>query len=107
MVHKENPGRQLPQGPLIEQPDESKNEQPSVQPFLLNSEQGQYVVLHRLNQVAPQECISWLKQNGPESFKERLQGIKMCFEPCEDKPQQWDPVDPNTCKKFLHEFFKN
>lgn len=104
---KEHPGKQLPQGPLAEQSNEQKNDQPTVQPFLLNSEQGQYVVLHRLNEVAPQECISWLKQNGPESFKERLHGIKMCFEPCKNQPQQWNPVDDNTCKKFLHDFFKH
>lgn len=100
------PDQQLPQGPLLEQENPCP-ETPAVQPFLLNSEQGQYVVLHRLNQVAPQECISWLKQNGPESFKERLNGLNMCFEPKRETTRQWKPVDPNTCKHFLHQFFKN
>jgi hypothetical protein len=105
--HRETfPGKTLPVSPI--EPEQKENEETQaqhVQPFLLHSEEGQYVVLHRLNEVAPKECISWLKKNGPESFKDRLSGIKLCFEPASSEESRWNPVDKNSAKKFVHDFF--
>ncbi len=108
-----HPGEPLPIESLVPtrlgggQDGETPQTSEGVQPFLMHSDEGQYVVLHRLNEVAPQECVSWLQQNGPESFKKRLEGIKLCLEPNSAKQQQWEPVDKNTCRQFLHDFFKH
>ena len=106
--HRETfPGKPLPVSPIEpeQKEDALRDQAQNVQPFLLHSEEGQYVVLHRLNEVAPKECISWLKKNGPESFKDRLSGIKLCFEPASSEESQWNPVDKNSAKKFVHDFF--
>ena len=80
-----------------------------AQPFVLTSDTGQYVVLHRVNEVAPPECISWLKKNGPDSFKSLLGKMKqtVVFEPVTDCQQAWAPVDTNTAKHFVHNFFQS
>lgn len=80
---------------------------PTAQPFVLTSETGQYMVLHRLNEVAPQECVSWLKQNGQDSFKTMLKDIKqpVIFEPSTRGTDTWTPVDKETTKRFVHAFF--
>ena len=100
------PNSRPPVAPLANEP-EPEVQQTTAQSFLLQSDQGQYVVLHRLNEVAPQECISWLKKNGPESFKNRLEGVKLCFEPLKDGTNTWNPVDRQTSKRFLHTFFND
>ena len=100
------PTSDFPVEPLTEEKTEPSNEC-AAQPFLLESEEGQYLVLHRLNEVAPKECISWLKKNGPDSFKNRLQNVKLCFEPCNEGQNNWGPVDRETSKRFVHDFFRN
>lgn len=104
-----NPGQKLPITPLTEEKTQNDNNEtpPGAQPFLLQSDEGQYLVLHRLNEVAPKECISWLKKIGPESFKNRLNDIKLQFDPCKDGINQWTPVDKETSKRFVHQFFNN
>ena len=80
-----------------------------AQPFVLTSDTGQYVVLHRVNEVAPPECITWLKQHGPDGFKTMLSNLKQTtvFEPVTECPKTWKPVDTNTAKQFVHEFFQH
>lgn len=89
--------------PTTEQPD------PQTQPFVLTSDTGQYMVLHRVNEVAPPECISWLRQNGPDSFKDILSSLPKTiqFKPTSKGEDTWTPVEPETSKRFVHEFFKN
>jgi len=98
------PNEKLPIAPLVPETEQLVDE-PSAQPFMLHSNEGQYVVLHRLNEVAPEECISWLKQNGPESFRNRLTGVKLTFEPSTGTSEVWNPVDKETGKQFVHHFF--
>lgn len=84
------------------EPNEPKEEE-QAQPFLLTSDTGQYMVLHRVNEVAPPECISWLKENGQNSFEKILKGVH--FEPAKHGQDTWSPVDKETSKRFLHSFF--
>ena len=66
------PDTPLPVDPVV--PEEKQQiETDSVQPFVLTSNTGQYMVLHRLNEIAPDECVSWLKKNGPHTFQKILQ----------------------------------
>jgi hypothetical protein len=88
---------------------EAQSGELTAQPFVLTSESGQYMVLHRLNEVAPQECVSWLKQNGTESFAKMLHGIKqpVTFGPVHTGTDTWEPVDTETSKRFVHTFFNS
>lgn len=91
--------------------EESTSEQPTAprtQPFVLTSDTGKYMILHRVNEVAPPECISWLKQNGPESFKKILSSLptSLQFQPTTTGEDTWAPVSLETSKRFVHEFFK-
>lgn len=103
------PGSEVPVTPLVEETTEDTTNEgaAAAQPFLLESDEGQYLVLHRLNEVAPKECISWLKKNGPDSFKNRLHNVNLCFDPCTEGQNNWSPVDKETSKRFVHEFFRN
>jgi len=103
----EHPSSRLPVPPLVKEPEPETTEPTAAQSFLLHSDEGQFVVLHRLHEVAPKECISWLKKNGPESFKNRLEGVKLCFEPVSAGKNTWKPVDKQTSKRFLHSFFND
>ena len=85
------------------EPSEELEEQ--AQPFVLTSDSGKYMVLHRVNEVAPQECISWLKENGQNSFEKILQSIH--FEPAKQGQDLWAPVDSETSKRFVHNFFND
>ena len=78
-----------------------------AQPFVLNSDSGQYMVLHRVNEVAPPECVSWLKQNGPDAFQTLLGAVKkhVVFQPTTGGQDNWAPVDNDTAKRFVHDFF--
>ncbi len=109
------PGETLPIDIREPQPQQNNaptqnNNGPAAQPFVLTSESGQYMVLHRLNEVAPPECMSWLKNNGSESFQEILKGIKqsVTFEPpSQTGPDEWGPANKDTSKRFVHNFFKS
>lgn len=92
----------------MEEPPPVTSTNVEAQPFVLTSDTGQYVVLHRVNEVAPPECINWLKRHGPDSFKTMLHNLKqtVVFEPVTERPMNWKPVDTNTAKKFVHEFFQ-
>lgn len=92
--------------------EESKTEQldaPQTQPFVLTSDTGQYMVLHRVNEVAPPECISWLKQNGPETFQNILNSLPNTieFEPAMEGIDTWKSVSDETSKRFVHNFFRD
>lgn len=96
--------------PVEEEPPTEENEsseRAAAQPFVLTSERGQYMVLHRINEVAPQECVSWLKQNGPSSFQNMLKTIQqpVVFEPTVPGTNTNTPADAQTSKRFLYDFF--
>ena len=79
-----------------------------TQPFVLNSAEGQFMVLQKLNSVASQECKEWLQQSGQSEFKTILDEAQErgIFEPVDSLAgQNWSPVDTNTCKLFVHNFF--
>ena len=104
----------FPEGEMPVKPPEQNQvqediPQPTAQPFVLNSDRGQYMVLHRLNEVAPEECVSWLKKNGPDSFKEMLGNVKqpVTFLPATDGTDTWSPADEETSKRFVHNFFSS
>lgn len=86
------------------EPQEPQEEQ-AAQPFVLTSDTGQYMVLHRVNEVAPPECVSWLKENGQQSFEKILQRVQ--FEPVKRGTDTWTPTDEETSKRFLHNFFSD
>ena len=98
------PNKPMPVAPLTTE-QKTDEVQAEAQTFSLQSDQGQFVVLHRLNEVAPKECISWLKKNGPESFKKKIDGVKLCFEPMHNGASNWSPPDKETSRKFVHDFF--
>tara|TARA_B100000795_G_scaffold98787_1_gene72555 strand:- start:1864 stop:2628 length:765 start_codon:yes stop_codon:yes gene_type:complete len=88
----------------VEMPVEQTEErEEQAQPFVLTSDNGQYMVLHRVNEVAPPECISWLKENGQNSFEKILQSVH--FEPAKQGQDTWAPIDEQTSKRFVHNFF--
>lgn len=100
-----HPHSPLPVAP-IEEPRAQTNAMTSstvqrAQPFVLTSDTGQYMVLHRMNEVAPPECVSWLKRNGPDNFKNMLKKIDRTveFEPIGTK------VETERSKQFVHDFF--
>lgn len=98
----------LPVPESQEQPPEMPPTAVEAQPFVLNSDSGQYMVLHRVNEVAPPECVSWLKKNGPGSFQTLLDKIQDStrFDPVVAGDDRWGPVDTMTAKRFVHQFFK-
>lgn len=92
-----------------ETPAPQQSSSPDVQPFILTSDKGQYMVLHRMNEVAPPECISWLKENGPASFKQILGQLPetIQFEPPSPSVTDFRSGLPNAdiSKHFVHNFF--
>lgn len=82
---------------------------PSAQPFVLTSDSGTYVVLHRLNEVAPREVKSWLKNNGEEAFKRTLSEINqpVIFEPAKESTSAHKTLDNAAIKQFVHSFFSS
>lgn len=89
--------------PIVREPDG-----PQAQPFVLTSDKGQYMVLHRMNEVAPPEVGSWLKQNGAQSFKQFLSSIKtpVFFSPPKPGIIDFHNVTPVMAKRFVHNFFQ-
>lgn len=94
-------GRELPFKPIDDQETTEQQTSSQAQPFMLTSDSGQYMVLHRVNDVAPPECVSWLKRNGPEAFQTILKKLPGTFE--------FEPLghtsDDQTSKQFVHDFF--
>tara|TARA_B110000858_G_scaffold198410_1_gene264725 strand:+ start:5060 stop:5521 length:462 start_codon:yes stop_codon:yes gene_type:complete len=100
---KTYPQQQLPVDAIETPPVNKSTEGAAVhtQPFVLTSDSGQYMVLHRMNEVAPPECVSWLKQNGPEVFTNMLKKLDTTveFEPLGARPET------DISKQFVHDFF--
>ena len=95
------PGQPLPIAP-VEPPAAAAKETAEgerTQPFVLTSDTGQYMVLHRVHEVAPPECVSWLKRNGPQNFQNMLEKINSTveFQPLS--------VSADQSKQFVHQFF--
>lgn len=101
------PDEPLPVAPEPTAVESAADDRSAAQPFVLTSERGQYMVLHRVNEVAPQECVSWLQQNGPSSFQKILKNIKepVVFEPTTPGTNTMAPVDAQTSKRYLYDFF--
>ena len=102
------PGRVLPVSPAPQAPaaPAAPAQGDEAQPFVVSSERGQYMVLHRLNEVAPPECVSWLKTMGKKTFDKLLEESHVhTFRPAQDGTDVWTPVDDATCKRFVHSFF--
>jgi hypothetical protein len=80
---------------------------PHTQPFILNSPDGQYMMLHSVNETQPDECKEWLNCNEQvkDDPKERVKET-MTFDPPGHSTCNWAPVDNATCKRFVHTFFK-
>lgn len=85
----------------------SSSEEDRTQPFILNSDDGRYMILHHLNQTATSECTE-LGANGiepaPPSVDDHIQN-DVTFDPPMNIDDNWAPVDANTCRKFVHTFF--
>ena len=104
-----HPRTKVPVEPVVcQEPVMQESSPGDIQPFVLTSDTGQYMVLHRVNEVAPPECISWLKKNGPRSFKDMLGQLpeKITFEPPSEEQDDWHSVSEETSKRFVHDFFK-
>lgn len=105
------PGKPLPVAGIEEPPPETTEPQSSAsaQPFVLHSDTGQYMVLHRISEVAPPECVSWLKESGPENFTKMLEKIReeVVYDPVKDGHNTSAPMDTETSKRFVHTFFNN
>lgn len=107
-----HPDSDLPFELPLSEPEAKKEEVyvSETQPFVLNSAEGQFMVLQKLNSVASQECKEWLQQSGQSEFQNILDEIheRGIFEPVDvNKEQNWSPVDLNTAKTFVHAFFAN
>ena len=103
-----HPGQTIPIASIIpKEPEPITVELSETQPFVLNSAEGQYMVLHRLNEVAPTECMEWLKSNGSDHYQTLLKEVKerVIFDPVIEAPSNWSPVDVNSAKLFVHQFF--
>ena len=85
-----------------------EEEEDRTQPFILNSDEGRYMILHHLNQTASSECTD-LTKNGIgqfESCDNHIQNAVTFDPPVSSISDNWSPVDANTCKKFVHTFFQ-
>lgn len=102
-----HPNTKLPVDSVTYEEPQQESNSTDVQPFVLTSDRGQYMVLHRVNEVAPPECISWLKKNGPKSFQNMLGQLPSMvrFEPPDGQEDKWSPVSEDTSKRFVHSFF--
>lgn len=97
------PSQPLPVAPVETPPDSAADphDEAQAQPFVLTSDTGQYMVLHRMHEVAPPECVSWLQRNGPDNWQNMLKKLPTTveFEPLTG------PADNASSKQFVHDFF--
>jgi hypothetical protein len=82
----------------------SSSSEAQTQPFILNSEEGRYMILHHLNQPASSECTELSEIEQFESVDDNIQNA-VTFDPPRNIDDIWAPVDANTCKRFVHNFF--
>tara|TARA_B110000090_G_C13061301_1_gene323498 strand:- start:335 stop:553 length:219 start_codon:yes stop_codon:yes gene_type:complete len=65
-----------------------------TQPFIFTGNDGNYMVLHQLNEKIPEEC------------KEFVEEKTLIFDPPTDAGgENWAPVDSPTIKRFVHQYF--
>ena len=83
----------------------SSSSEAQTQPFILNSDEGRYMILHHLNQTAPSECTELSEIEQFESVVSHIQNA-VTFDPPISTDDNWAPADANTCKKFVHTFFQ-
>ena len=102
-----HPDKPLPITLQATQKEEKDIPETGVQPFTLTSDTGQYMVLHRVNEIAPEKVVSWLKQNGPQHFVEKfLEKNNVIFDPASSGVDNWAQPDQAEAKRFIHNFFK-
>lgn len=103
---KHHPGETLPVQPVAQPVPQSQTTEAVAQPFVLNSEHGQFMVLQRVNEVAPAECVSWLKSMGQSKFK---QYIADCEKQIEFTPMETNipssATSATAARQFVHAFF--
>ena len=89
--------------PIVREP-----EGPQAQPFVLTSDKGQYMMLHRMNEIAPPEVGSWLKRNGAESFRQFCSSIKepVYFSPAKPGMIDFHNINAEMARRFVHNFFE-
>lgn len=81
-----------------------------VQPFVLNSNEGKFMVLQHINETGSKECKELIKSNGIEHFSNVLDQVEsaVVFQPPDlSKEEIWNPINKDTCKKFVHDFFSS
>lgn len=100
------PEQQIPVESISLSNNTNTDTQNVAQPFVLTSEQGQFMVLQRVNEVAPVECISWLKQIGRDKFKEYMTDCEthIKFTPMTTNIPD-STTSPEAARQFVHDFF--
>ena len=100
------PDEQLPVESTSMQQKISSDTPAVAQPFVLTSERGQFMVLQRVNEVAPAECVSWLKQIGQDKFKQYMSDCEshIKFTPMSTNIPTSN-TSPEAARQFVHDFF--
>jgi hypothetical protein len=68
------------------------------------------MVLQHINETGSKECKELIKSNGIEHFSNVLDQVEsaVVFQPPDlSKEEIWNPINKDTCKKFVHEFFSS
>ena len=101
-----NPDEPLPVKTISMQQNKTSDTTATAQPFVLTSEHGQFMVLQRVNEVAPAECISWLKQMGHDKFKQYMSDCEshIKFTPMSTNIPE-SATSPEAARQFVHDFF--
>ena len=98
--------------PVSVQPEKEKKE--SVQPILLDSPSGTYLVIQRMKEKAP-SAVSNLKNMGMTNFRKMTEKFikeNQTWNPPSSSTSWWENSvkdvnnDPMLVAKFVHEFFK-
>jgi hypothetical protein len=101
-----HPNKMLPVQPIAHHVPQTQSSDAIAQPFVLNSARGQFMVLQRVNEVAPAECVSWLKSMGQSRFKQYMTD---CEKQIEFTPMETTIPTSTTsaaaARQFVHEFF--
>lgn len=117
------PNMELPIKPLAkpeeQQSTETKVDSTPVQPIVLDSPNGTYVVLHRMKQTNSKETLNKIKNMGVKGFRNFVNTFmeqhKAWVPPTpEDNSPEWYTngveealKNPAKVARFIHEFFKH
>tara|TARA_B110000858_G_scaffold76418_1_gene88651 strand:+ start:1061 stop:1882 length:822 start_codon:yes stop_codon:yes gene_type:complete len=70
-----------------------------TQPFIFTGNNGNYMVLHEMNEPH-EECKDFVNENASPAIQQAI-----VFDPPADGDATWQPVDDKTIKNFVHSFF--